>query len=251
MDIRMEVELDALNRNVAALSAMTKKTARDTVRTISVWCLQTGARETPQVGYRAKTRAGRPLTTKREIIDAVRRYRNGVEELAIGEKPSAPGDKALYLIKRPPFRRSVGKSGGRAWWTFETKEEARAHQRITYRGIGKAGFWLQYPALGEPVPKSYAKQMYLASVPGITMTVVNLDVAAPAISVTNSVRGIANYLGGTRLDRLIVSRVNNRVAGFAKTQAKRLAAFKRAGGVVWNQETETYEDIDRENILPF
>ena len=251
IDLKMDVELDALNRNTAALAAMTRKTAAETVKTISVWALQTGAKETPQVGERARTRTGRKITTKREILQAVRRYRHGVEQLAVGEKPSAPGDKALYLIARPRNRRPIGKSGGRKFWTFESMQAARAHQMITYRGIGKAGFWSQFQALGQPVPKAYAKQSHLASVPGISLTVVRLDASAPVISVSNTVRGIANYLGGSRLDRLIVSRINNRIGGLAKTQARRLAAFKRAGGVVWNQESETYEDIDSENILPF
>ena len=251
IDAKMEVELDALNRNTRALAAMTRKSAAETVKTISVWALQTGAKETPQVGSRAKTRAGRRITTKREIVQAVRRYRHGVEELAVGEKPHAPGDKALFLIRRPRNRRPIGNTGGRSWWTFESLSAAKAHQQITYRGIGKAGFWSQFPALGVPVPKTYAKQLYLANTPGISMTVVNLDAAAPAISVSNTVRGISSYLGGARLDNLIVSRINNRIGAFARTQARRLADFKRAGGVVWNQESGAYQDIDPENILPF
>jgi len=251
IDLKLEVELDALNRNVAALAAMTKKTAAETVKTITVWALQTGAKETPQVGERAKTRDGRKITTKREILRAVRRYRRNVEELAVGEKPSAPGDKALFLIQRPRNRRPIGKTGGRKFWSFESLAEAKAHQEITYRGIGKAGFWSQFPALGLPVPKGYAKQMHLMNVPGIAMTVVNLSAEAPAISVSNTVRGISGYLGGARLDNLIVSRINNRIGGYAKTQARKLATFKRAGGVVWDRESETYQDIDSENILPF
>lgn len=251
MKLGMDVELDALNRNVAALAAMTKKTSRRAVLDISIWALQTGAKETPQTGDFARTRNGKKITTKREIVRAVRRYRHGVEELAIDARPEAPGDKALFLIHRPRYRRPIGKTAGRKWWTFETLAAARAHQAITYRGIGKAGFWTQFPALGKSVPKGYSKQLELMNVPGIAMTVVNLSVEAPAISVTNSVRGIANYLGGTRLDQLIVSRINNRIAGYAKTAARRLAAFKRAGGVVWDQENQVYDSIDRDNILPF
>ena len=251
MNLTMDVELDALNRNVRALAAMTKKTSKQAVLEISVWALQTGAKETPQVGDFARTRNGRKITTKREIVRAVRRYRHGVEELALDARPEAPGDKALFLIHRPRYRRPIGKTGGRNWWTFESLAAARAHQAITYRGIGKAGFWTQFPSLGKSVPKSYSGQMQLMNVPGISMTVVNLSAEAPAISVTNSVRGIANYLGGTRLDQLIVSRINNRIGGFAKTAARRLAAFKRAGGVVWDQENEVYDSIDRENLLPF
>lgn len=221
--LKMDVELEAFLANVDAYQAMTKKTASDTVRDIGVMVLQTGAKLTP----RAKS-------ANRDILRAVRRYRHGVEELARNARPEAPGDRAMFLIPRPQRRRPIAKSGDRRFWVFDTLQQAREHQKITYRGVGKAGFWAQLPALGKSVPRTYASVEFLASVPGLKFTDVKLDEASPVITVTNS--SVAIQRRAESLKPLILSKVTNRVAGMANANKKKyFERFKAAGGVVWRQ----------------
>lgn len=220
--LKMDVELDALNRNVAALAAMTKKTASAAVRDTAVMVLQAGANLTPQA-----------KTARRPVLKTVRRYRHGIEELVQGARPEAPGDKALWMIPRPSRRRPISKSGDRRFWVFETAEAAREHQPITFRGIGKAGFWAQLPALGKPVPGKYAKTGYLADVPGIKETTADLNRMIPVVAVRN--RSVSIQRRAESLTTLIISKVNNRIAGMARSSEQRLAAFKAAGGVAWQQ----------------
>ena len=119
--LKIECETSALLNNMAALSAMTGKTAHDSVVEVSTWILQSGANLAEQA------------PRLRKIEPAVRRYRHGVEELVLGGAVEAPGDKMLYLIRRPRNRRPLSKSGDRRNWVFETMRAAKAHQRITYR----------------------------------------------------------------------------------------------------------------------
>lgn len=240
MNITLECEIDALNRNIAALSAMTGKTARESVRAASVMILQSGANMAPQA-----------KKANRDILRAVRRYRRNVEELAINARPEAPGDKALFLIRRPRHRKPISRSGDRKFWVFETMAAARDHRAITFRGIGKAGFWSQFPALGKEIPKGYLKTAFLADVPGIRSTTVKLDEFVPTITVTNSVRGISDYVRD--FEHAILLKVNNRIAGMAKANEKKLAAFRRAGGVAWNDSAQAYEELETEvqGELPF
>ena len=65
-------------------------------------------------GSQKKGSAVIPIAPRnRDIIQAVRRYRHGLEEIAQNAVPEAPGDKALWFIPRPSRRRPIGKSGGR------------------------------------------------------------------------------------------------------------------------------------------
>jgi len=232
--LKMDVELDALNRNVAALAAMTKKTASAAVRDTAVMVLQAGANLTPAAGDLMKSRgAAMARRGKRDIISVVRRYRHGIEELVQGARPEAPGDKQLWMIPRPSRRRPISKSGDRRFWVFETAAAAREHQPITFRGIGKAGFWAQLPALGKPIPGKYAKTGYLADVPGIKETTGDLNRMIPVVTVRN--RSVSIQRRAESLTTLILSKANNRIAGMARSSEQRLAAFKAAGGVVWQQ----------------
>ena len=226
----IEAETSALLLNIAALQAMTRKSAQETVRTVSVWILQAGAAKTKQ------------SPANRKIKKVVRRFRHGLEELVEGARVEAPGDQMLWMIRRPRHRRGISKTGGRSWWVFETAAAAREHKKITYQGIGKAGFWAQLPALGKPIPKGFSKKSFLATTPGICSTEVQLDAPAPAITVTNSVRDIARQLeDGGGLEAYILSSVNNRIAGYAKSNEKKLQAFRQAGGVAWDDETHEYD----------
>lgn len=236
MHIDMSVDTDALRRNVAALSAMTRRAARESVREASVMVVQTGGKSGKEAIIPQAAKANR------EIVRAVRRYRHGIEELAIDARPEAPGDKALYLIARPKGRRPIGKSGGRKWWTFEREDEARAHRRITFRGVARAGFWAQLPALGRPIPAGRASVAYLADVPGLTETAVRLDSDVPAVTVTNKSTAIG-LEKAPHWQKAILMRVNNRIAGMAKSNADRLAAFRRAGGVAWSEPDQAYTEI--------
>jgi hypothetical protein len=241
MALSLSVESEAFRRNIAALQAMTRKSAHATVRDASIMVLQSAAKMTPQT-----------KRAKRTITKAVRRFRHGVEELVIGGRPTAPGDKPLFLIDRPRYRRPISKSGDRRVWVFETMQAARDHQAITFRGIGKAGFWSQFPALGKPIPKGYQKVEFLASVPGIASNSVRLDAMTPTVRLTNSVRGIDRYLDA--FEPRILSAVTNRIAGMAKANEKKLERFRDAGGVSFDKETNSYsgmEDMDDELDLPF
>lgn len=235
--LKMDVELAAFRANIQGYQAMTHKTAAETVRDVSIMVIQTGAREIPAAGDAmlggSKT-ARAAKRGQRDIIAAVRRYRHGVEEIVQGARPEAPGDKALWFIPRPDRRRPIGKTGGRRFWTFENFEAARAHQAITFRGVGKAGFWSQLPALGKKVPNMYAKSSFLADVPGLKVTDVKLADPRPAITVTN--RSVAVQRLADAKTPYILSKVTARIAGMAKANKKRyLNSFKKAGGVVWTQ----------------
>lgn len=228
--LNIDCETSALNNNIAALMAMTRKTAHDTVVEVSAWILQSGANLADQA------------PKNRKIEPAVRRFRHGMEELVMGGRPEAPGDKMLYLIRRPRYRRPISRSGDRRNWVFETRAAAKAHQPITFRGIGKAGFWSQLPRIGKAVPNKYSGQSYLADVPGISSTIVQLQDMIPQITTTNSVRDIARRMDGG-LAAYILSKVNNRISGMARSSEKRLAAFRRAGGVAWNEAEQEYEEL--------
>lgn len=231
MSLSIELESEAFYLNMGALQAMTRKTARESVRAASVMILQSGAKTVPQAEI-----------SKRKIVRAVRRYRRGAEELAIDARPEAPGDKALFLIARPRNRRPIGKSAGRKWWTFETLRAAKDHTKVTYRGVVKAGFWSQYPALGKAVPAGYAKKSFLADVPGLKQTDLRLDDLVPEITVTNR----STAIGFERSDfwkKSILSSVNNRIAGMAKSSEKRLAAFRSAGGVAFDEHAQAYNPL--------
>lgn len=223
----MKVEIAAFLKNMNALSVMTGKTARQCVLDASVMVVQTGA--SLQRGSDVIPIAPK----KRDVLQMVRRYRHGQEELVKGAKPEAPGDKALWMIRRPSRRRPIAKSGDRRWWTFESAREAREHQPITYRGVGRAGFWAQLPALGRPIPKGVGKMAFLADIPGLKSTSVRLDDPMPAITVTNA--SVAVQRLAEAKTPYILSKVNNRIAGMAKANKKRLLQFREAGGVVWRQ----------------
>lgn len=242
--LKLDIEMSAFQKNLTAYQVMTGKTAAETVRDVSLMVLQTGAQS-------KKSAAIIPIApANRDVISAVRRYRHGVEELVQDARPEAPGDKALYLIPRPSRRRPIGKSGGRKFWAFETMREARAHRGITYRGVGRAGFWAQFPALGGEIPRTVpAKQQFLASVPGLTLTVNRLEDQVPTVTVTN--RSVAVQRLADAKTPYILSKVTNRIAGIAKANKKKyLSGFKAAGGVVYtgsgvmNGETYTrYKEI--------
>ena len=227
--LKMAVELAAFQANVKAYQAMTRKTATETVRDISVMILQTGANQ-------KKGQAIIPIApTNRDVLQMVRRYRHGQEELVKNARPEAPGDKALWLIKRPARRRPISKSGDRRWWTFENAAEARRHKKITYRGVGRAGFWVQYPALAVNMPKGIpAKQAFLASIPGLAFTAVKLDAPMPTITVSN--RSVAVSRLADAKTPYILSKVTNRISGMAQANKRKyFGAFKESGGVVWRQ----------------
>ena len=229
--LNMETEIDALRANVTALQAMTKKTAQQCVRETSVMVLQTGANLTPQA-----------KRARREVIRAVRRYRHGVEELARGARPEAPGDKALFLIARPRGRKPIAKSGDRRFWTFETAAAAKDHTEITFRGVGKAGWWSQLPSLGKPVPGKYAKVAYMADLPGLKSSSVKLEELIPVVTLVNKASSIQRRADSIRT--LILSKVTGRIAGMAKANERRLAAFRQAGGVVWDEASREYTPME-------
>ena len=223
--LKLDVELAAFEANVRAYQAMTRKTAAETVRDISVMVLQTGANP-------KKSQAVIPIApANRDVLQMVRRYRHGVEELVPNARPEAPGDKALWLIKRPARRRPIAKSGDRRWWTFESAAEAKRHKKITYRGVGRAGFWAQFPALGVSMPDNIpAKQAFLAGIPGLTLTVVRLEDEKPSITVSN--RSVAVQRLAAAKTPYILSKVTNRIAGMARANKREyFGAFKQAGGV--------------------
>ena len=225
--LKLDVELAAFRKNVTAYQVMTRKTSAETVRDISVMVLQAGSN--PKKGS-----AIIPVApAKRDVILAVRRYRHGVEEVVQDAVPEAPGDRALWFIPRPARRRPIGKSGGRKFWTFENARAAREHAKITYRGVGRAGFWAQFPAVGGEIPANIpGKQRFLAGVPGLCVTVNRLGDAAPSITVTN--RSVAIQRLADAKTPYIISRVTNRIAGIAKAnKSKYLSAFRAAGGVVY------------------
>lgn len=236
--LKLDVELAALQVNLAAYHAMTRKTARETVRDVSSMVLQTGANEIPAAGdamLGGSKSARSARRGKRDIVACVRRYRHGVEELVQGARPEAPGDKALWLIKRPDRRRPISRSGDRRWWSFESLEAAKQHQSITYRGVGKSGFWAQFPSIGRKIPGKYLKYSPLASVPGLKATSVRLDDPMPTITVSN--RSVAIGTLADAKTPYILSKVTARIAGMALASKKRcFEAFKQAGGVVWRQQ---------------
>ena len=222
--LKLDVELDAFRKNVTAYQVMTRKTSTETVRDVSIMVLQTGAQS-------AKGRAIIPIAPRnRDIIQAVRRYRHGMEEVVQNAVPEAPGDRALWFIPRPSRRGPIGKSGGRRFWTFESASAAKKHAKITYRGVGRAGFWAQLPAVGGQLPK-VGKMAFLADIPGLTLTVNRLEDPVPAVTVTN--RSVAIQRLADAKTPYILSRVTNRIAGMARANKKKyLGAFKAAGGVV-------------------
>ena len=229
--LNMDTEIDALRANVTALQAMTRKTAQQSVREASIMILQAGANLTPQA-----------KKARRDVIRAVRRYRRGVEELARNARPEAPGDKALFLIARPPNRRPISKSGDRRFWVFETASAARDHTPITFRGVGKAGWWSQLPALGKPVPGKYASYRFMADLPGLKETDVKLEELVPLVNLVNKASSIQRRAASLRT--LILSRVNNRIAGMARSNERRLAAFRQAGGMVWDDASREYTPME-------
>ena len=234
--LKLDVELAAFQVNMAAYQKMTRKSSAETVRDVSIMVLQTGAKEIPAAGdamLGSSKTARAAKRGRRDVIQAVRRYRRGIEELVQGGRPEAPGDKALWLIPRPERRRPIGKTGGRRYWTFENAAEAKAHSVITFRGVGKAGFWSQFPALDRSIPKTYAKNAFLADVPGLKITTVRLDDPMPSITVTN--RSIAVQRLAEQKTPYILSRVTNRIAGIARANKKKYFSFKQAGGVVWTK----------------
>jgi len=224
--LKLDVELAAFEANVRAYQAMTRKTAAETVRDISVMVLQAGAQK-------RKGAAVIPIApANRDVLQMVRRYRHGVEELVQNARPEAPGDKALWLIKRPARRRPIAKSGDRRWWTFESAAEAKRHKKITYRGVGRAGFWAQLPELGHRLPGGV--NLALASIPGLTLTVVRLEDEKPTITVSN--RSVAVKRLADDKTPYILSKVTNRISGMAQANKRKyFGAFKESGGVVWRQ----------------
>lgn len=234
--LKLDVELAAFQVNMAAYQKMTRKTSSETVRDVANMVLQTGAKEIPAAGdaMLGSSKAARAAKRgKRDVIQAVRRYRHGIEELVQGARPEAPGDKSLWLIPRPERRRPIGKTGGRRYWTFENAAAARAHATITYRGVGKAGFWSQFPSIGRKIPNTYLKHAALASVPGLKVTTVRLDDPMPFITVTN--RSVAVQRLAEAKTPYILSKVTNRIAGIARANKRKYLAFKQAGGLVWTQ----------------
>ena len=224
--LKLDVELAAFRRNMTAYQVMTRKTSTETVRDVSVMVLQVG-------GSQKKGSAVIPIAPRsRDIIQAVRRYRHGLEEIAQNAVPEAPGDKALWFIPRPSRRRPIGKSGGRKFWTFESAREAKKHAKITYRGVGRAGFWAQLPAVGAELPKGLGQMAFLADIPGLKLTVVRLDADIPTITVTN--RSVAVQRLADAKTPYILSKVTNRIAGMARANKKKyLEGFKASGGVVY------------------
>ena len=235
MKHRVDIELEAFNRNVTALAAMMKRTAAQSVRDSAVMILQTGANVFPQ--YPEKKR---PKTNKREVVRVVRRYRHGIEELAQNASIEAPGDKYLWLIARPRNRRSISRGGDRRWWVFETKEAAMEHRTVNFQGVAKAGFWSQLPALGKPIPGKYARFEHLLSVPGLKSTTGSLQASAPSVTLVNRSTAIGSSYAQSK-KQLILSTVNNRIAGMTKQSAEHLARFREAGGVAWNEGAQAYE----------
>ena len=233
MKLKLDTEIDALRANVTALQAMTKKTAQQCVKQSAIWILQSATRETPQA-----------KKAKRDIIRAVRRYRHGVEELARNARPEAPGDKALFLISRPRNRRPISKSGDRRFWVFETMAAAKAHQDIVYRGAAKAGWWSQLPSLGAKVAKSFEKSDYLAAIPGIKETTISLDELVPSVVLNNRSKAITGHDFASIIRNRAILRTNNRIAGMAKANERRLAAFRQAGGMVWHDASEQYIPLE-------
>jgi len=235
MKHRVDIELEAFNRNVTALAAMMKRTAVQSVRDSAVMILQTGANVFPQ--YPEKRT---PKTNKREVLRFVRRYRHGLEELVQNGRVEAPGDKLLWMIRRPRNRRAISRSGDRRWWVFETKEAAMEHRTVNYQGVAKAGFWSQLPALGKPIPGKYARFEHLLSVPGLKSTTGSLQASAPSVTLVNKSTAIGSTYAASK-KQLILSTVNNRIAGMTKQSAEHLARFREAGGVAWNEGAQTYE----------
>jgi hypothetical protein len=227
MKKNIRVETQMLERNVTALSAALKKNAAEVVRDVAVMVLQSGANVIPQT-----------KKANRDVVKMVRRYRHGVEELVRGGRVEAPGDRMLYLIARPPHRKPISRSGDRRWWTFESEEAAREHRAITFRGVAKAGFWSQFPALGRPVPGKYSSTAFLADLPGLSSTTGSLNSSTPVINLVNRSKAIRdkNWKKG-----LILSKVNNRIAGMVRGRADRLARFRAAGGLAWTMQESDYE----------
>ena len=232
MKLKIEVETAALQANLHALIAMTGKTSQQCVKETAIMLLQSGSNIVPEAKQK-----------KRDILRVVRRYRRGVEEIVKGARPSAPGDKLLFLIPRPRNRRAIAKSGDRRFWVFESLERAKEHQSITFRGVAKAGFWSQYPALGRSIPAKYAKQDFLASVPGLKMTQAELDTFHPSVTISNRSTAIG-FDKATHWKTEIMSKVTNRIAGMAKPNEQRLAAFRKAGGVTWDAQAGIYEGVE-------
>ena len=228
MKYNINTETAAFERNVTALAAMTKRTAARSVRDAAVMVLQAGANIMPQ--YPKKNR---------DVVRFVRRYRRGVEELVQDARIEAPGDKYLWMIRRPRNRRPIARSGDRKWWVFESKEAAQQHRAVNFRGIAKAGFWAQLPALGKAIPAKYARFEHLLSVPGLKSTTGRLDGATPSVTLVNRSTAIGSF--ASAMKGKILERVNNRIAGMTKQSAEHLARFREAGGVAWNQETQAYE----------
>ena len=228
MKYNVNTETEAFERNITALAAMTKRTAAQSVRDAAVMVLQAGANIMPQHPKK-----------NRDVIRFVRRYRHGVEELVQDARIEAPGDKYLWMIRRPRNRRPIARSGDRKWWVFETKEAAQQHRAVNFQGVAKAGFWAQLPALGKAIPAKYARFEHLLSVPGLKSTTGRLDGAAPSVTLVNRSTAIGSF--ASDMKGKILERVNNRIAGMTKQSAEHLARFREAGGVAWNQETQTYE----------
>ena len=228
MKYNVNTETEAFERNITALAAMTKRTAAQSVRDGAVMVLQAGANIMPQHPKK-----------NRDVLRFVRRYRHGVEELIRDGRVEAPGDKLLWMIRRPRNRRPISRSGDRRWWVFETKEAAMEHRAINFQGVAKAGFWSQLPALGKPIPGKYARFEHLLSVPGLKQTTGELDSMTPSVTLVNKSTAIGSF--ASAMKGKILERVNNRIAGMTKQSAEHLARFREAGGVAWNQETQAYE----------
>lgn len=228
MKYNVNTETAAFERNITALAAMTKRTAAQSVRDGAVMVLQAGANIMPQHPKK-----------NRDVVRFVRRYRHGVEELVRDGRIEAPGDKYLWMIRRPRNRHAISRSGERRWWVFETKEAAMEHRAINFQGVAKAGFWSQLPALGKAIPAKYARFEHLLSVPGLKSTTGKLDGMTPSVTLVNRSTAIGSF--ASAMKGKILERVNNRIAGITKRGEQYLARFREAGGVAWNQETQAYE----------
>ena len=228
MKYNVNTETAAFERNITALAAMTKRTAAQSVRDGAVMVLQAGANIMPQHPKK-----------NRDVVRFVRRYRHGVEELVQDARIEAPGDKYLWMIRRPRNRRPIARSGDRKWWVFETKEAAQQHRAVNFQGVAKAGFWSQLPALGKAIPAKYARFEHLMSVAGLKQTTGKLDGMMPSVTLVNQSTAIGSF--ASAMKGKILERVNNRIAGMTKQSAEHLARFREAGGVAWNEGAQAYE----------
>lgn len=232
--ISLAVNTDAFRRNLNAIIAIGGWTAQTAAHDVSVMILRSGAAHMRQA------------PRNRKIIAVTKRFRRGMLELVEGKAVSAPGDKVMYLVPIPRVHKhsrisaphEVLSFGKNQCWAFDREADAKRYRAITYSGIGRAGWWQMFPALGEPIPGRYQKSNFdKLNSERVSEAVVNLSAKKPGVILRNRARAIGGLAESEKayITGLVANRMVNYARSLKADAVEAMREFRRAGGVRWRK----------------